>query len=73
MTVRDLIWVTHSRGTWMRRLVICRVAKHPFEQTREHNGRIVEHVVRDVAGKLRKRLRGEAITLPHADGSRWGV
>ena len=63
MTVRDLIWVTHSRGTWMRRLVICRVAKHPFEQTREHNGRIVDLLVRDVAAKLRKRLHGQAITL----------
>ncbi|MBI5933093.1 MAG: maleylpyruvate isomerase family mycothiol-dependent enzyme [Chloroflexi bacterium] len=63
MSIRDLMWVTHSRDTWMHRLDICRAANRPFEQTREHDGRIVELVVRDVARKLRTRLRGQAITL----------
>ena len=63
MSLRYLMWVTHSRDTWMHRMDICRAANRPFEQTREHDGRIVELVVRDVAGKLRKRLRGKAITL----------
>ncbi|GAB4463417.1 MAG: hypothetical protein Kow0070_23880 [Anaerolineales bacterium] len=55
MTLRHLMWVTHSRDTWMHRLDICRAANRPFEQTREHDGRIVALVVRDVAKKLRPR------------------
>lgn len=63
MSLGYLMWVTHSRDTWMHRLDICRAANRPFEQTREHDGRIVELVVRDVAKKLGKRLHGKAITL----------
>jgi len=62
-TLKYIMWVTHSRDTWMHRLDICRAANRPFEQTREHDGRIVELVVRDVAKKLRKRLNGKALTL----------
>lgn len=63
MSLRYLMWVTHSRDTWMHRMDICRATNRPFEQTREHDGRIVELVVRDVAQKLRSRLNGKAITL----------
>ncbi|MEN9562194.1 MAG: hypothetical protein RIR73_438 [Chloroflexota bacterium] len=63
MSLRYLMWVTHSRDTWMHRMDICRATNRPFEQTREHDGRIVELVVLDVAKKLRKRLNGKAITL----------
>jgi uncharacterized protein (TIGR03083 family) len=63
MSVRDLMWVTHSRDTWMHRLDICRATNRPFEQTREHDGRIVELVVRDVAKKLSRKLSGRAISL----------
>jgi uncharacterized protein (TIGR03083 family) len=63
MSLRYLMWVTHSRDTWMHRLDICRAANLPFEQTREHDGRIVELVVRDLAKKLNKRLDGRAIIL----------
>ena len=63
MSVRDLMWVTHSRDTWMHRLDICRATDRPFEQTREHDGRINELVVRDVAKKLGKKLNGRAIDL----------
>ena len=38
-------------------------ANRPFEQTREHDGRIVELVVLDVAKMLNKRLNGRAILL----------
>lgn len=34
MSLRDLMWVTHSRDTWMHRLDICRATDRPFEQTR---------------------------------------
>ncbi len=63
MSLRYLMWVTHSRDTWMHRLDICRATGRTFEQTREHDGRIVELVVLDTAKKLRKRLNGKSITL----------
>ena len=63
MSIRHLMWVIHSRDTWMHRLDICRAASRSFEQTREHDGRIVELVVLDTAKKLTKKLNGQAITL----------
>ena len=63
MPIRHLMWVIHSRDTWMHRLDICRAANRPFEQTREHDGRIIELVVFDTAKKLNKKLNGQAITL----------
>ena len=63
MSIRHLMWVIHSRDTWMHRLDICRATNRPFEQTREHDGRIVELVVLDTTKKLTKKLNGKAITL----------
>jgi len=63
MTLRYLMWVTHSRDTWMHRLDICRATNRPFEQTREHDGRINELVVLDTAKKLKNKLGGRAMTL----------
>ena len=63
MSIRHLMWVIHSRDTWMHRLDISRATNRPFEQTREHDGRIVELVVLDTAKKLNKKLNGQAITL----------
>lgn len=63
MTLRYLMWVTHSRDTWMHRLDICRATGRPFVQTREHDGRINQLVVLDTAKKLNRRLKGRAITL----------
>ena len=63
LSLRHLMWVTHSRDTWMHRLDICRATNHPFKQTREHDGRINELVVLDAAKKLNKKLKGRAITL----------
>ena len=73
MSIRHLMWVIHSRDTWMHRLDICRATDRLFEQTREHDGRIVELVVRDVAKKLRARLNGKAIalTLTGVAGGEW--
>ena len=63
MPIRHLMWVIHSRDTWMHRLDICRATNRSFEQTREHDRRIVELVVLDTAKKLKKRLNGHAINL----------
>ena len=75
MPIRHLMWVIHSRDTWMHRMDICRATNRPFEQTREHDGRIVELVVLDTAKKLRKRLNGKAInlTLHGVSGGEWQI
>lgn len=61
--LRDLMWVIHSRDTWMHRLDICRATGRDFEQTREHDGRINELVVLDAARKLDGKLGNRAIRL----------
>jgi uncharacterized protein (TIGR03083 family) len=63
MSLRQLMWVTHSRDTWMHRLDICRATDRDFEQTRDHDGRINELVVLDVARKLGGKLGNRAIRL----------
>ncbi|MCC7161391.1 MAG: maleylpyruvate isomerase family mycothiol-dependent enzyme [Anaerolineae bacterium] len=63
LSLRHLMWVIHSRDTWMHRLDICRATNRQFYQTREHDGRIVALVVRDVGALLRKKLTGRAIVL----------
>lgn len=63
VTLHYLMWITHSRDTWMHRMDICRATNRAFEQTREHDGRIVELVILDTAKKLKKRLNGRTILL----------
>jgi uncharacterized protein (TIGR03083 family) len=75
ISMRHLMWVVHSRDTWMHRLDICRATDRPFEQTREHDGRIIELVVLDTARKLNKSLDGRAITLVLTGiaGGKWKI
>jgi uncharacterized protein (TIGR03083 family) len=49
LSLRYLMWVTHSRDTWMHRLDICRATGREFKQTKDHDGRIAELVMLDVA------------------------
>lgn len=63
LTMGYLNWVIHSRDTWMHRLDICRATGRPFEQTPEHDGRIVALVVRDVARQINSKLNGRALAL----------
>lgn len=63
MSLGYLMWITHSRDTWMHRLDICRATGRHFEQTRAHDGRINELVVRDVSKKLKSKLGRRAIRL----------
>ncbi|MFO7585646.1 MAG: maleylpyruvate isomerase family mycothiol-dependent enzyme [Anaerolineales bacterium] len=63
MSLRQLMWVTHSRDTWMHRLDICRATGRDFEQTGDHDGRINQLVVRDVARKVDGKLGRRAIRL----------
>jgi uncharacterized protein (TIGR03083 family) len=75
LPLRHLMWVIHSRDTWMHRLDICRATHRPFEQTVEHNGRIAALVMRDVALLLTPKLNGEAIVfnLTGLAGGCWKV
>lgn len=73
LSVRHLMWVIHSRDTWMHRLDICRATNRPFAQTAEHDGRIASLVMRDVANQLQGKLGGAALLfdLSGIPGGRW--
>lgn len=61
LSMRHLMWVIHSRDTWMHRLDICRATGRPFEQTAEHDGRIAALVMRDVGNQLGGKLGGRGL------------
>jgi uncharacterized protein (TIGR03083 family) len=73
MSMRYLMWVIHSRDTWMHRLDICRATGRTFEQTPEHDGRIAALVMRDVRRKLARKLGGRAVAfdLSGVAGGAW--
>ena len=53
---RHLMWVIHSRDTWMHRLDICRATGRKFEQSLGHDDRIAALVMLDVARTLSQKL-----------------
>lgn len=73
--LRHLMWVIHSRDTWMHRLDICRATQREFQQTPEHDGRIAALVMRDVGILLQKKLGGRAVRfdLSGVAGGAWQV
>jgi uncharacterized protein (TIGR03083 family) len=75
LSLRLLMWVIHSRYTWMHRLDICRATGNHFEQTDEHDGRIAALVMLDVARQLRKKLPDKALVfeLTGVSGGTWKV
>lgn len=75
LSFRHLMWVIHSRDTWMHRLDICRATGREFVQTPDHDGRIVALIMRDVAACLRGRLAGRAVVfdLSGVAGGVWQV
>ena len=75
LSLRYLMWVTHSRDTWMHRLDICRATGQAFEQTVEHDGRIASLVMRDVADALARNFSGPALVfeLTGIAGGIWGI
>jgi len=75
LNLRYLMWVTHSRDTWMHRLDICRATGRNFELTAQHDGRIVALVMRDVAKALAKKLDGRGIVfaLTGPAGGSWKI
>ena len=75
LSLRHLMWVIHSRDTWMHRLDICRSTGRKFEQTAEHDGRIAELVMLDVAKSLTRQLDGKSIAFNLAGiaGGNWKI
>lgn len=75
LSLRHLMWVIHSRDTWMHRLDICRTTGNNFEQTAEHDGRIAALVMLDVARQLRKKLPDKALVFELAGvaGGTWKI
>ena len=72
LSMRHLMLVVHSRDTWIHRLDICRATDRPFEQTREHDGRINALVVLDLARALRRKSgRPIALELTGVAGGGW--
>jgi uncharacterized protein (TIGR03083 family) len=63
LSFRYLMEIIHSRDTWMHRLDICRATRREFEQTREHDGRIAELVMLDVAKILGKKHSELSLTF----------
>jgi uncharacterized protein (TIGR03083 family) len=74
-SLRHLMLVVHSRDTWMHRLDICRATGRHFEQTREHDGRIAELVMLDVADTLARKFDGPALVfdLTGIAGGTWKI
>ncbi len=73
LSVRHLMWIIHSRDTWMHRLDICRATNREFYQTADHDGRIAALVMRDVGALLGGKLGGRAVTfdLSGVAGGAW--
>lgn len=63
LSFRYLMEITHSRDTWMHRLDICRATGREFEQTQEHDGRIAELVMLDVANILARKHADLSLTF----------
>jgi uncharacterized protein (TIGR03083 family) len=73
LSLRHLIWVIHSRDTWMHRLDISRATGRKFEQTADQDGRIAALVMLDVATALTRKLDGRSIAfdLTGIAGGNW--
>ncbi len=74
-SIRYLMWIIHSRDTWMHCLDICRATGRRFEQTRDHDGRINELVVLDLAQSLKNKLgkRAFKLELTGVAGGSWRI
>lgn len=75
LNLNYLMWIVHSRDTWIHRLDISIATGRPFEQTPEHDGRMVALVVRDLAQNLTRKLGSRAIglVLRGAAGGSWKI
>ena len=75
LSLRYLMWVIHSRDTWMHRLDMCRATGRPFQPSAGQDHRIVALIMRDVGRSLRKKLKGKTLSfdLTGFVGGAWQV
>jgi uncharacterized protein (TIGR03083 family) len=65
----------YTRDTWMHRLDISRATGRPMRLAREHDGRIVALVMRDLARPLAAKLGGQSVVFDLAGpaGGAWRI
>ena len=70
-----LLDIIYTRDTWMHRLDIARATGRGMVLTREHDGRLVALVVRDLARSLAPKLGGKAVVfaLTGPAGGAWRI
>jgi uncharacterized protein (TIGR03083 family) len=75
LSLRHLMWVIHSRDTWMHRLDICRATGRKFEQTADQDGRIAALVMYDVDKAVRTKHPGQSLlfNLDGVAGGAWKI
>jgi uncharacterized protein (TIGR03083 family) len=75
LCLAHLLDVTYTRDTWMHRLDVSRATDRPMRLSREHDGRIVALVVRDLARPLAAKLGGQSVVfeLSGAAGGAWRI
>ncbi|MBI4673883.1 MAG: maleylpyruvate isomerase family mycothiol-dependent enzyme [Chloroflexi bacterium] len=75
LTLGHLLDVIFTRDSWMHRLDLARATNREMKLTRDHDGRIVELVMRDVNILLAPKLGGDAldIELTGIAGGVWRV
>lgn len=75
LSLRYLMWIIHSRDTWMHRLDICRATERTFEPSDEQDCRIVALIMRDVERSLRKKLDRKSLVfeLSGFAGGTWQI
>lgn len=69
----DLLDIIYTRDMWMHRYDIARATGREFVRTAEHDGRIVELIVRELQQSLARTLGSRAVTyhLTGAAGGTW--
>ena len=70
-----LLDVIYARDTWMHRVDLARATNREMKLTREHDGRIVELVMRDVNELLAPKLGSDSIVieLTSIAGNTWRI
>lgn len=65
----------YPRDTWIHRLDICHATGREMHLTPDHDGRLTALIVRDLEGRLRRTLEGEAVVyeLTGPAGGTWQI
>lgn len=75
VSVADLLDVIFTRDMWMHRYDIARATHREFVRTTEHDGRVVELIVRELQSALSTALAGKSVIyhLTGIGGGSWQI